>query len=165
MPTIGRTLATVKLGVHKTLENCRESLEVNSMKVKPSAEKVLKKTPLSQTPTDIEPIEVSVGELDFKKETRFDIICTRIVEQGFDLCPAETAIVLRESYKDQPKGEQLIIAMEGITVVDGYPNLFCIAHDEDGLWLRTRYGGPDYPFNPGERFVVARRKSRRSRAT
>ena len=153
-----RTIGTVTLGIHKTHDACRASLEANSIKVSQWAEDIRKKTPLSQTPTDIELIEVSLADLGFDEATRFDAICKRVVERGFDLCPAEAAIMLRESSKDQPKGEWRTVVMEAIPDSSGYPNVFSVEHRVDGLWLDTGCGGPDYLFYPAERFVVARRK-------
>ena len=158
MRTIGRTLATVKLGVHKTYENCRASLRTNGIKVSPWAEDILEKTPLSQTPTDVELVKVSVAKLSFKKATRFDCICKRIIKLGFDLCPAEAAIMLRESYKNQPKGEWLTVVMEAIIDSDEDLKVFEVVHGGDGLLLGTFYGDPGRLFAPEARFVVARRK-------
>ena len=158
MHIIGRTLATVKFGVHKTHDTCRASLRTNGIKVSPWGEDLLNQIPLSQTPTDIDLIEFSVAELGFDTGSRYDRICDRIKERDFDRCPAEAAVMLRESYKNQPMKETLIVAMEALTDVAERPLLFGIAHDEVGLWLYTRYGYPDYLYHPKDRFVVARRK-------
>lgn len=165
MHTIGRTLATVRLGVHKNLENCCASLKTNGINISPRAEDILKKTLLSQIEIDFELREVSVAELDFNKATRFDVICERIVERDFDLCPGEAGPAVRLTYKNQPKGERLIVAMEAITDSIYCPIVFGVGHDKDGLWLDAHFGKPGTLFYPSERFVVARRKSRRSRAT
>ncbi len=158
MPTIGRTLATVKLGVHKTHDACRASLRTNGINVCDWSENTLKKVQLSQTETDLELIGLSGTDLGFDEATRRDIIYERIIERGFDLCPAEAAIMLRESYKNQPRGEWLVVAMEPFTGSGSYPIVFGIDHDEEGLWLSTLYGYLHHRFNPGNMFVVARRK-------
>ena len=158
MRTIGRTLATVKLGVHKTYENCRASLKTNGVIISPRAEDILKKTPLSQIETDLKLREVSVAELDFDKATRFDVICRRIAERDFDLCPGEAGPVVRIAYKDQPKGERLIVAMEAITDSVYYPIVFGVGHNKDGLWLDAHFGKLGTLFYLQDRFVVARRK-------
>ncbi len=152
---IGKVITTVTIGVHKTYDTYRALLGAN---VNKWTEDILKKTTLSQTPTDIDLIEVSGTELGFDKAARFDVICKRIVERGFDLCPAEAGPALRLAYKDQPNGELLIVAMEALTDSDGCPFVFCVAHDGDGLRLGTVYGSPGYLFYPAGRFVVARRK-------
>ena len=159
MPTIGRTLATVKLGVHKTHDVCRASLRKNGINVCDWSGNTLtlKKVQLSQTETDLELIGLSGTDLGFDEATRRDIIHERIIERGFDLCPAEAAIMLRESYKTQPRGEWLVVAMEPL-IGDHYPIVFGIDHDEEGLWLSTLYGYPHHRYNPGNMFVVARRK-------
>ena len=158
MRTIGRTIATVKLGVHQTYDNCCYSFKKNFIKVSPWAEDLLKKTPLSQTPTDIELVEVTVGELGFDKATPFDAICRRIVERGFDLCPAEAAVMLRDSYNNQRKDEWLIVAMETLTDSDGVPSVFRLGRLDRDYWLRTYCGRHNQFFIVESRFVVARRK-------
>ena len=152
---IGRVIATVTIGVHKTYDTYRAFLGANVSKW---AEDILKKTPLSQTSTDIDLFEVSGTELGFDKATRLDLICKRIVERGFDLCPAEAGPALRLIYQDQPRNEWLIMAMEALTDSDEGPRVFRVGCDEGGLWLHARYVSPGRLFRPEERFVVARRK-------
>ena len=179
MPTIGRTLATVKLGVHKTERASVRSLVKNRIMISAGAHAILRKIPFSQTPTDIELIEVSVSELGFNKLTRYDRICDRIKKRGLDLCPGEAAVMLREFCKDPTYqdvgqgmvgiGEWTLVAMEFVTDSCFGPSMFMIGDDSSGLWLHAfslssihRPGAEEaaasHLFDPEERLVVARRK-------
>ena len=155
MFAIGRTLATVKLGVHKTYDTYHALLGAD---VSEWAEDIRKKTPFSQTPTDLNLVMVSVEQLGFDEAIQFNFICRCIMKLGFDLCPAEVGPALRLIYQDQPRNESLIIAMEALTASDEHPRVFGVVHDGDGLWLDSYYGRPSRLFRLGEQFVVARRK-------
>ena len=154
-----RTIGTITLGTHKTRRACLASLQKNDIKViRPWTEEILKKILFTQTPIELELIEVSVKELGFDEATRLDVICRRIVERGFDLCPGEAGPVFREFYKHQPKGERIILVTEAISISDDGPCIFRVGHGEDGLWLRADYGFYRDRYSLGYRFVVARRK-------
>jgi hypothetical protein len=101
---------------------------------------------------------MSVAGLGFEEETRYDAICERAKERGFELCPPEVGPQLRLQYKDQPSGEWLAIAMEAISISDGDLNVFHVEHDGDGLWLCSFYGGPGDLWYPDYRFVFRARK-------
>ena len=62
---------------------------------------------------------LSVKELGFNDGAYYKDICTKALELGLELCPAEVGPALRLVYKDQSRGEWLRIAMEAITGSDG----------------------------------------------
>jgi len=61
-------------------------------------------------------------------------------------------------YKDQPKGEWLIIAMEPIADSDGRLRVWSVERDDGERWLGAHYGDPDRFWSARHRFVFLRRK-------
>lgn len=78
------------------------------------------------------------------------------IEQGLSLCSMEIALQLRVQYTDQPKGEHLIIAMEGLeTKHDDWP-VFHVYHDQDGRQINLYSGESTVQRN--DLYVFLRRK-------
>jgi hypothetical protein len=74
-----------------------------------------------------------------------------------ELRSAEVGPALRLAYKDQPKGEQLIIAMHAITDSGDILRVFGLENG-GGLRLSAFRGYPDYKWHPNYRFVFVRPK-------
>src|SRR5258708_11313374 len=85
---------------------------------------------------------------------------SRAKDLGLDLCPAEVGPALRRAYKDQPKGEWLLVAMEPITDSDGDSRIFLVEHGGNVPWLSAHYGDPDGVWRADDRFVFARQTPR-----
>lgn len=113
---------------------------------------------LASEETLLELLTATVRQLGFTNDTRFDAICARIRELGYDLCPAEVGPQLRLQYQDQPLNEWLVIVMEAMT--DSYGNLevFYVQHRDDGQRLDLHDGYPACLFRPWDRLVFVRRK-------
>lgn len=107
---------------------------------------------------DVDLVRLSVANLGFKEGARYDAICARATEMGLELCPAEVGPQLRLQYKDQPRGEWILVAMEPITDSNGRLRIFHVEHDGSGLWLHGRYGRPDGFWDPDSLWVFLRRK-------
>lgn len=60
---------------------------------------------------------VSCADLGFKDGATRKELLGVAKKYGLELCPAEVGLVLREGYKDQPKGESLHIATEAIELL------------------------------------------------
>lgn len=103
-------------------------------------------------------VNISVADLGFDQATRYDAICQRAKERGLELCPPEVGPQLRLQYLDQPFGEWIRVAMEAIRGSDVDLDVFVVGHDDDGLWLHSRYGNPDDLWDPDDRFVFRARK-------
>jgi hypothetical protein len=114
---------------------------------------------VSPSETKVELVVVSVAELGFKDgATRADIY-KRANELGLDLCPNEVGPQLCLQYRDQPKGEWLLIAMEPIIDSDDGLRVFDVKRNGDGgQWLDGCSGGPDHFWGAGYRWVFLRRK-------
>ena len=146
---------TIRLGLHKTSDAYESVLERGGTRTRIGnwARQIFHKISVSQTEIEVDLCVMSVAELGFKKNTRYDAICARIVEIGGQLCPNEVGPALRDQYKDQLDREYLVVAMEPLTDSDGRPGVFDVRRDADGPWLGTYYGFPGGLFDPGFRFV------------
>ena len=155
-----RVWKTIKLGTHKDVECLKSAITDAGFRIGDWASDIMGKPAftVAREEIEIELFTATVAELGFKGNTRYDVICTRICELGYKLCPAEVGPQLRRQHTDQPINEWLVIAMEAIAYSDGYLCVFYVAHDDEGLWLNTGYGSPDGLLDPRGRFVFVRRK-------
>jgi hypothetical protein len=107
---------------------------------------------------DVDLVNLSVADLGFEEGARYDAICARALELGLELCPAEVGPQVRLQYPDQPLGEWFLVAMEAIRDSDGDLDVFSVGHGEDGRWLDSYCGEPDFFWDAGLRFVFRLRK-------
>jgi hypothetical protein len=108
--------------------------------------------------TAMDLVVLSVAELGFKAGAHYQQICTRALELGLELCPAEVGPQLRLQYPDQPHNETLTIAMEVIRGSDGEPYIFRVWHGKGGRWLSSYFGDPGIFWSGRSRFVFRSRK-------
>lgn len=149
---------TVKLGTCKTPDEYRKALKYGGYRIGDWGNDILGKTPCATEEQEVDLINLTVCELGFGKGASYKDICARAVELGLELCPAEVGPALRLSYKDQPRGEWIVIAMEAITDRGGDLGVFLVAHGGNELWLDGRYGRPGLHWSSDYRFVFVRRK-------
>ena len=156
-----KTFKTINLGTGlKTADDFRKSLWDSGNKVSSEANGILGNSAFTVAVKKIK-IDLaikSVDELGFKDGATRQRIYGRANELGLDLCPAEVGPQLRLQYKDQPEEEQLIVAMNPITVSGGVLLLFSVGRGGSGLWLDGYYDFPGNICYAGLRFVFARRK-------
>ena len=157
------TFKKIKLGTGiKDADGFRKALKKTDCTVGVWGNDILGKPALTVAlqEMEVELVVVSVAELGFNGgATRADIY-KRANELGLDLCPNEVGPQLRLQYKDQPKGEWLLIAMEPITASFGGPLVFCVERRDGGTqWLDANLGRPDFSWFADERWVFVRRKS------
>lgn len=76
-------------------------------------------------------------------------------EFGLELCPHDLAPHLCLEYADQPAGERLHIAMKPITLSDGEPRIFVVAHGPSGLSLDAVRAKSDDRWAPDDIFVFS----------
>lgn len=108
---------------------------------------------------DVELVVASVADLGFKNGATRKDIYERAQDLGLDLCPAEVGPALRKAYKDQPKGEWLLIAMEPIAGSNGFLSVFDVWRDGDGRrYLYASSGRPGLEWSADYRWVFLRRK-------
>lgn len=152
----------IKLGTGpKNADDFRTALKQADCNIGDWGNDILGKPAFTVSPeeTEVELVNVSVAELGFKDgATRADIY-KRANELGLDLCPNEVGPQLRLQYKDQPKGEWLLIAMEPITVSGGDLDVFDVRRDVDGRrWLIANCGDAGRVWDAFSRWVFVRRK-------
>ena len=158
---IFQTWKTIKLGTGlKTADDFRNALKREGMKVDDRADDLLgqKAFTASESEKVADLVVVSLAELGFKNRAKREDIYKRAQELGLDLCPAEVGPQLRLQYKDQPKGEWLLIAMEPITDSAGDLHVFDVERGGHDLWLRSDYGFPEFFWIGNYRWVFLRRK-------
>jgi hypothetical protein len=71
------------------------------------------------------------------------------------LCPAEVGPQLRLDYRDQPRGESLIIAMEPVNTYNGDPTILSLMNFGAGLALVGSDGRAEFMVSGYLRFVFA----------
>jgi hypothetical protein len=159
-PTI-QTWKTVKLGVHKTAGEYLQVLKSAKYHISDWVNDILGKAELtcSTEETDVDLVVLSVAELGFKNGSKHSEICVRAMKMGLLLCPVEVGPALRLTYKDQPRGEWLIIAVNAISGSDDVLELVSVEHDhDDGLSISGYRGSSDRFWHSDHRFVFVRRK-------
>ena len=151
------TWRTITLGTHKSASALLTALGSTGYRVSDWARDLMNQSAftLAKKKVEVNLVRVTVKELGFPKGATRKEIYDRAAELGLKLCPAEVGPALRLAYTDQPMGEWLLIAMNPITDSGGFPRLFRVDHDRDGLWLHTRWSDPVYVWNPGDEFVFA----------
>lgn len=103
--------------------------------------------------TEVDLVNVSVGELGFNAGAKYQKIRTKAQKLGLRLCPAEVGPQLRLQYKDQPKGEGLRVAMEAVTDSNGHRGIFAVCHFNDEFLLYGITGSPERFYDDFCRFV------------
>jgi len=103
-------------------------------------------------------VRLAVADLGFKTSATTDQVFERAQALGLELCPPDTGPNYRLKYKDQPLGEYVRIGMKQITDSAGYPDVFRLHRDDDGLWLDSSWARPDDTWHPDSEFVVRFRK-------
>ena len=163
-----KTLCILKLGTGlTTADDFSEAIMCGGMQTGYRAHDILGKPGFGVNPgaIEVELVVASVAELGFKNSAKFSAICSRIRELGYDLCPNEVGPQLRLQYKNQPRGERLIIAMEPIVALGSYLGVFEVIHDMNGLWISSDSGHPDSLWPDKSLFVFVRRQIVVSRAS
>ena len=150
---------TITLGIHKSPGEYRKALKANGYRIGDYANQILNQVKVGGTEVQINLVLTTVAELGFKNGATRQQIYDRAKELGLELCPAEVGPALRLVYQDQPYEEWLRIAMEPISVSDGYLEVFGVGCGHVGRWLYSFYGDPVYFWGAGSRWVfVAPRK-------
>jgi len=85
---------------------------------------------------------VSVAELGFGNGAVRERVYNRAEKFGLALCQKEVGSQLRSQYKDQPAGEQLLIAMK-TEVLHERPGVFCLENRDGDLSLNHIFSSSD----------------------
>ena len=149
---------TINIGGN-TKEEIKKKLEDGGYRVSGRAWDMLDapECTISQEPTEIDLVVVSVKELGLKDGATTKEIYVRAQELGLDLCPTEVVPQLRLQYPDHTFAKWLNIAMEPIQGSDGHRRIFAPIRDLDGVrYLNVNYGDPNCGWHSGQQFVFVR---------
>jgi hypothetical protein len=155
---------TITLGMCKTPDEYRKALKQARLSIGDWGNDILDRIAYSQEEIEVDLVVLSVSDLGFYRSAKYKDLCAKALELGLQLCPAEVGPALRLSYKDQPGGERLRIAMKAITSYGCYDSIFEVAHEveleyeENELWLGGNCGVPDIRRRIRSRFVFVRPK-------
>ena len=148
---------TIKLGTGpKNADDFRKAIKQSGMYIGDWGNDILGKPAFTAATeeTEVDLVLVTVTDLGFKEGAKRSDIYNRAIELGLQLCPNEVGPQLRLQYKDQPKGEWLLVGMEPITDSDGDLEVFRVGRSDDGeLCLGGSSGDPDDFWYGGYRFV------------
>lgn len=100
----------IQIGLLFSMESCRALLADGGFLVGNHVNPTLNKIRLTGVFTELELVVVSVAELGLSEGVTFYQIVERAQEFSLKLCPDEAGPVLRDVYKDQPRGERLLVA-------------------------------------------------------
>lgn len=104
-------------------------------------------------------VRIQVKDLGIKeKYPTTKQIFEKAKHSSLDLCPPQVSAQLRVDYTEQPLYEWLFVAIEPIADRDGYPLVFYLLHNGDGLWLNDDWAEPGSRWNSINEFVFALRK-------
>lgn len=146
----------------KSAAELQKELEAAHINIGVYAKDMLKnKKEFIATPdsVDMTLIRLTVADLGFKSSATIDQIYKRAEELGLELCPSDVGPTLRLQYQNQPLREWTYIGMKQIAASDGYPYVFLLGRNDDGLWLSNGWARPDFGWDPHSRFVFRLSKS------
>lgn len=148
----------------KSAEQLISELKATGIKISDYAEFMLKSPEFTpgQSQEEVTLIRLTVGDLGFKSSATTDQIYERAQSLGLELCSADTGPNYRLKYQNQPLNEWVCVGMKQIADQDGYPNVFYLGRDDDGLWLYHAWARPDPGWSPSYEFVFRLRKALKS---
>jgi hypothetical protein len=134
---------TVKLGTYVSNEALRQALIGAGFRIGRWGDDILKRVKVASKPTAVKIKIVTVAELGFPDGATRIQIYQKALSLGLQLCAAEVGPAMRLQYRDQPKGEWLLIGMEPIIDSNGYPGVFNLASVFGKRWLCSPFAFSD----------------------
>ncbi len=155
-----KTFRTLKLGTGiKDAEGFRKALNEAGCEISQWGNGILDKPAftVALTEMEVELVVVSNAELGFENDATVAETYARAKELGLDLCPNEVGPQLRLQYKDQPKGEWLLIAMEPIISSGHNLSVWRVERNDGGEpWLSGGSAHPGLSWQADARWVFLR---------
>ncbi|OGZ05473.1 MAG: hypothetical protein A2845_05660, partial [Candidatus Lloydbacteria bacterium RIFCSPHIGHO2_01_FULL_49_22] len=142
----------------KAKEEYLNALTEKNIKIGTYAQQLLESPEFVTLPSGehIALVRLTVFDLGLSQGATTDEIYKRANEWGLELCPPEVGPALRLA-TDNP--EWMRIGIKQISVRDGYPNIFNLYRNDDGLWLNTSHAEPSGRWSASYQFVFRIRKS------
>lgn len=146
---------SVEIGRYMSAQRAIEVLESTECKVSKAAKLVLGRVIFAQELRTIRLVCITVAELGLEDEAGATTqqVYEAAFARGFELCPAEIAVALREQYRESQL-EWRSIAMQPAM---GFEGLSVLTVDRDliGFCLRTFGGEPDFKHGTWNKWVFA----------
>ncbi|MEK9175711.1 MAG: hypothetical protein AAB795_03950 [Patescibacteria group bacterium] len=142
----------------KTADQLIQELKDKHINISKNAEHMLHSKDFTTLPSTEQAIfiRLHIKDLGCKKEyPTTEEIYERAEELGLELCPAETGPQLR---LQSPTTNWMLVAMKQITDRDGYPDVFNLHRDANGLWLDDNWAESTDKWLPDNEFVFRFRK-------
>lgn len=146
----------ITLGTLRSGEAYRRVLKQQDAMLPVGTLRALERLSVARTPTYLDLITASVGELGLEDGVDTHAVLQAARELGLELCPAEVGPALRLQYWEQPR-EWLTIGMEPIPGKDGTPIVFIVGRVRDTRWLRVQATPPN-GWSKHKRFVFVKPK-------
>jgi hypothetical protein len=139
----------------KTAQELEQELETKGMEIYDHAREMLHSSDFTtlSDPESIQTVLLKVRDLGFIEPPTTDELYARAERLGLDLCPAEAGPHQRLQDTKQRSGEYYWIAMKAISDRSGYPLVFNVEHDDDGLWLNNYWAIPTYKWSLGRQLM------------
>jgi hypothetical protein len=149
---------TVMLGTHESANQLRAAFTLGKFRISEYASRVLKSTPITDVPIELELLRVSVRDLGFFHGATSEEIYHRATELGLSLCPAEVGPQLRLHYANQQMKEYLLVGMDPMPDPEGELTIFVVNCDAGGSWLNATDGRPERMWHGDGTWIFVRRK-------
>lgn len=147
------TWKTIQLGTHKNATKLIGAMDDEGLKISDQIREIMgmPEFTIATEITDIQLVKVSVAKIGFFEGATREVIYERIQQLGLSFVPAEAGPQLRRQYRNQPKGEKLLIGIKPVIAFDGRFYVFSVIHIDDKLWLLISHGSPsDYYYGDAE---------------
>jgi hypothetical protein len=154
-----RVWRTVKLGKHPLPALYRSAIIDSKMRIGDWANEMLLKLSIAAEELEVPLVNLSVEQLGFERGACTMDLYAQALLIGLQLCAPEVGPALRLQYSQQPRDEQICVAMEAIGASDGLPVIFVVESDRTGLWLFGCRARPGTLWSAADRFVFARKRN------
>ena len=136
---------TVQRGKHTNGDASYKALDVADYLIgRPNTDDIFRRGTFAAGTDEVDLVVVSNADLGYSDGATHRQTYERAVQLGLEKVPHWGGPVLREEYKDQPRGELLRMGMEPIRVANGDLYIFELGCDTRvGLWLSVEDGHPD----------------------
>lgn len=153
-----RTWRRITIGTWRNPNALRAALDAARIHLGDSADEILGRPAFAytRTPVDLDLVVVKASDLGLTGHTPLAEIHRRAAQLGLELCPPETAPVLRLAYRDQPVGEFLHVAMTPVATYAGDLIDLTLANGGAGLILIGGQAHPDTTLHASVKFVFVR---------
>lgn len=137
----------------KTKKEFYEKAKKKGLNISDWARKLIEKADIK--PSEFESKTIKVSELGFEEYPKYKDIIAKAKEQGLEVMSHAEALTFA---LENNTNDYIIINCEPITDSSGFPDVFRLARDDDGLWLDDYWARPDREWDPSNEFVFRLRK-------